>query len=67
MKEVERGRSCSTHDKKSNIHTVLVRKPEGKISLARFRWICEDNIKTYFTYVGYDMDWIYVAQDWDIG
>jgi hypothetical protein len=48
------------------VYRVLVRKPEGKISLARPRRRWEDNIKMDFQEVECgSMDWIELAQDRD--
>jgi hypothetical protein len=47
---------------------VLVRKPEGKTSLARYRHRFEDNIKVYLTEMRWcDVDGIGVLQDEDSG
>jgi hypothetical protein len=42
-------------------------KPEGKRKLGRSRRRWEDNIKMYLQKVGWGMDWIDVAQNWDGG
>jgi hypothetical protein len=45
----------------------LVEKPEGKRPLERPRRRWEDNIRMYFKERGWDVDWIYLAQDRDSG
>jgi hypothetical protein len=42
-----------------------VGKPEGRRPLERPRRRWEDNIKMNFREVGWGMDWINLAQDWD--
>jgi hypothetical protein len=50
---------------KSNACRVSVRKPEGKIPLARSRRRC-DNIKMDHREIGWgDIDWINLGQDRD--
>jgi hypothetical protein len=52
---------------KRNAHSVLVAKSEGKKSLEIPRCTCEDTIKTYLTDIGWEgMDWIHLAQKWDM-
>jgi len=45
------------------LYRVLVRKPEGKRPLGRPRRRFEDNNKIDLQRVGWDMDWIELAQD----
>ncbi|KAJ4426503.1 hypothetical protein ANN_27317 [Periplaneta americana] len=49
-----------------NSYRVLVGRPEGKRSLGRPRRRWEDNIKMDLREVGYDRDWINLAQDRDL-
>ena len=44
-------------------YRVLVKKPEGKITLARPRRRLEDNIKMCVQEVGWGMDWNDLAQN----
>ncbi|KAJ4438944.1 hypothetical protein ANN_14898 [Periplaneta americana] len=48
-----------------NAYRVLVGRPEGKKPLGRPRRRWEDNIKMDLREVGYDRDWINLAQDRD--
>jgi hypothetical protein len=58
------GRACSTIGEKRNAYRALVGKTEGKRPLGRPRRKWVDNIKMYFTELGWDgVDWIDVAQD----
>jgi hypothetical protein len=51
---------------KSNSHTILLGKPEGKRPLGRRRNTRENNIKMDRREIGWGgMDWIYQAQDRD--
>jgi hypothetical protein len=51
---------------KKNAYTILVRKPERKRLLRRYRRRWEDNIKMDLREIGWsDMDWIDLAQDRD--
>jgi hypothetical protein len=51
--------------KKSNTYRILVGKPECKRPLGRprRRWVC--NIKIELREIGWDVDWIDLAQDRD--
>jgi hypothetical protein len=51
--------------KKRGVYRVLVGKPEGNRPLGRTRRRWEDNIKMKPQEVGWDMDWIDLAQDRD--
>jgi len=52
--------------KRRSVHRTLVGKPEGKISLGRYRHRWEDNIKIDLKEVGCGgMNWIDLAQDRD--
>jgi hypothetical protein len=50
---------------KRNEHRILVGKPEGKSPLGRPRRWWVDNIKMNLREIGWDIDWIYLAQDRD--
>jgi hypothetical protein len=51
---------------KRGVHSVLVRKPDGKSPLGRPRWRWEDNIKMDIQKAGGDRgDWMELAQDRD--
>jgi len=47
------------------VYRVLMGKPEGKRPLGRPRRIWESNIKMHYQEVGWGVDWINVAEDWD--
>jgi hypothetical protein len=49
-------------EKKRGAYRVLVGRPEGRQPLGRPRRGWEDNIKMYLQEVGWDMDWIELAQ-----
>jgi hypothetical protein len=51
--------------KKRNAYRILVGKPEEERPLVRPRRRWVDNIKMYLRNIGWDMDWIEVAQDRD--
>jgi hypothetical protein len=47
-----------------NVHSLLVRKPDGKRPLGRPRRRCIDNIKMDFSKIGLGgVDWIGLAED----
>ena len=48
-----------------NVWKILTGKPEGKGSLGRSRRRWKDNVKEYFKILREDMDWIFVARDWN--
>jgi hypothetical protein len=48
-----------------NAYRILVGKPEGKRPLGRPRCRWVDNIKMDLREIGWDMDWIDLAQDRD--
>jgi len=47
--------ACSAYGWKRGVYRVLVRKPEGKTTLGRFRRRWEDNIKLDLQEVGYEL------------
>jgi hypothetical protein len=52
--------------KKMNAYRILMGKPEGKRPLGRPRRMWVDNMKMYFSEIGWaGMDWIDLAQDRD--
>jgi hypothetical protein len=58
------GGAFSTNGKKKNVHTLLVRKAEGKRQLGIPRRRCIYNIKMDFLQIGLIVvDWIGLAQD----
>jgi hypothetical protein len=58
------GRTCSTYGEKTNAYIILVRKPEGKRPLGRYRHRWEDSIIIDLRDLGWiDMDWIDLAQN----
>jgi hypothetical protein len=60
------GRACNTHGRKRNTYSILVRNPEGKRPLRRYRCRWEGNIKMDLTELGWGgMVWIYLAKDRD--
>jgi hypothetical protein len=50
---------------KRGAYRILVRRPEGRRPLGRFRRRWEYNIKMDIEEVGWGMDWIELAQDRD--
>jgi hypothetical protein len=50
---------------KRGAYMILVGRPEGRRRLWRSRRRWEDNIKMDLQEVGWDMDWIELAQDRD--
>jgi hypothetical protein len=60
------GGACSTNGEKRNSCRIMVRKPERKRPLGRFRRRSEDNIKMNLREIEWaGMDWIDLAQDMD--
>jgi hypothetical protein len=59
------GGACSTCGENRGAYRILVGRPDGRRPLGRPRRICEDNIKRDLKDVGWDMDWIELAQDRD--
>jgi hypothetical protein len=58
------GRTCSTHGKLGNAHSILVGKPERKRPLVRFKRRWADNIRMVFREIGCeDVGWIQLAQN----
>jgi hypothetical protein len=57
--------ACSTYVERRSLYRVLVWKPEIKKPLGKPRVRWEDNIKTSPREVGWDMDWIDLAQHRD--
>jgi hypothetical protein len=51
--------------RKRGAYRILVGRPEGRRPLGRPRRRWEDNIKIDLQEVGWDMDWIELAQDRD--
>jgi hypothetical protein len=52
-------------EKRRSAYSFLVGKPKGKRPLVRPKHRWDDNIKMDFQEVGWGMDWIDLAQDWD--
>jgi hypothetical protein len=52
-------------EEKIDAYRILMGRPEGRQSLRRPRRTWEDNIKMDLQEVGWDTDWIVVAQDRD--
>jgi hypothetical protein len=59
------GRACSTNGEKRNAYRILVGKPESERPLGRPRRRWVDNIKMDLREIGWDMDWIDLAQNRD--
>jgi hypothetical protein len=59
------GGTYSTYGKMKNAYKILVGKPEGKRPLQRPGRISEDNIRMDVKEIGWDVDWIRLAQDRD--
>jgi hypothetical protein len=66
VKDDEMGRACSTNGAKRNAYRTFVGKQEGKRPLGRPRRRWVDNIKMNLREIGWDMDWIDLAQDRDL-
>jgi hypothetical protein len=58
-------RAYSTYGESRGAYWVLVGRPEGRRQLERPRSRWEDNIKMDLREVGWDMDWIHLAQGRD--
>jgi len=56
------GGACGTHGGRENCIKGLVRNQERKSPLGRPRRKCEFYVKMDLKEI--DMDWIYLAQDW---
>jgi hypothetical protein len=66
VKEDNIGGACSTNGAKRNAYRILVRKPEGKRPLGRFRRGWDDNINMELRDIGCgSMAWIDLAWDRD--
>jgi hypothetical protein len=59
------GGACSTYGGKRGAYRILVGRPEGRRPLGRPKRKWQDNIKMGLQEVGWDMDWIELAQDRD--
>jgi hypothetical protein len=59
------GREYSTNGEKRNAYRILTGKPEGKRPLGRPIRMWVSNIKMDLIGIGWDMDWIDLAQDRD--
>ena len=60
------GGACGTMEEGTDVHKILVGKPEGKRPLGRPRRRWEDNIKINLQEVGRGSgDWMVLAQDRD--
>jgi hypothetical protein len=66
MKEDVASGACSTHGEVRKGYKILVRKPERKRPLGRYRRRWKYNIKVDLTEMGFGgVDWINLAQDKD--
>jgi hypothetical protein len=60
------GGVCSTYEgREVGAYRILLGRPEGRRPLGRPRRRWEDNIKIDLQEVGWDIDWIELAQDRD--
>jgi hypothetical protein len=60
------GGACSTHRIDENTYNILVRKPEGKRLLGRFRHKWDNNIRMDVGKIGWEvMDWMNLVQERD--
>jgi hypothetical protein len=66
FKEDEVGRACSSNGESRNAFKLLVRSPEGKKPLGKYRCSKEDNSKMELSDIQWrGMDWIDLAQGSD--